>query len=600
MRAGLGRLKAELVAGATRLTDISSSSPARLFPLQSALATNAGAAGFVVGGYGGGVLGGDTVDIHLSVGPGATLVGRTQGHTKIYRAKKDEVPAKQTLKATIGDGGLFVFAPDPVMPYTNAKYIQQQTFELSPEASLIVVDGVTCGRASQGERWDFREYRSKNEYIADKDKKLLSDSIALDAAERGRSNWSMDIGGTKRDAFASVVAVGPRASAVGAELVRLGAQVTARNGARVAASFFSENDKTLPNLGGSVWMGVTQGIPGGRTDAIAARIVAEFPEDIVRILCACMQPLESALGDVPYADRVHGNSAAQAPIMAKAPNVDWSTNSPATRASVDIPDATGIRGSLDAHQIWTLLQLADPTLPIGGFAHSGGLEVAMQLGLFGRKQAKGKGVAASNEVLVDYLTCAAGTSARQYAPFAAASHRCITEALNNPSDTKCLEEWPKINKHLAAFLAPVAPAHRASVAQGAALLQATEIWLRATSSPESPAMQMLAKAQSALSPSETHFSCAMGLVGALLKLPMDATLDALGFATSRALVAAAVRLNLVGPQRAVGLQAALSSTWINAAASSDKIDPADAYGPAPLLDTVHGVHNMLEARVFHT
>merc|ERR1712196_497388 len=133
----------------------------------------------------------------------------------------------------------------------------------------------------------------------------------------------------------------------------------------------------------------------------------------------------------------------------------------------------------------------------------------MQLGLFGQKQARGKGIVASNEVLVDYLTCAAGMSARQYAPFTAAAHRCVAQALSSEAESERLYEWPKINQHLAAFLAPVAPAHRASIAQGAALLQAAEIWLRSTSSPESPAVETLMEAQSILSSSETHFACAM-------------------------------------------------------------------------------------------
>eukprot|EP00971_Amphidinium_carterae_P231647 4597277-Amphidinium_carterae.1 len=40
---------------------------------------------------------------------------------------------------------------------------------------------------------------------------------------------------------------------------------------------------------------------------------------------------------------------------------------------------TGLRGVLSGMQQWHLLQLADPTLPIGGFAHSGGLEACSML-----------------------------------------------------------------------------------------------------------------------------------------------------------------------------------------------------------------------------
>lgn len=122
-RAGIGRLVAEVVAGATRLTELSHASPARLFSVQHALAEQAGAACFAVGGYGGGLLGGDQVHLDIHIGRGATAVGRTQGTTKVYKAKHDGAAAVQSVHAVVKSGGLLVLAPDPVMPFAQARQL---------------------------------------------------------------------------------------------------------------------------------------------------------------------------------------------------------------------------------------------------------------------------------------------------------------------------------------------------------------------------------------------------------------------------------------------------------------------------------------------
>jgi len=160
-RGGAAWLTATRDGATTRLTRVSHRTPVRLLPLVD---TNGrrGAAHCAIGGYGGGLLGGDTIELSVRVEPGAKLCLTTQASTKVYCTKPDALVTRQTLSASVGAGGLLVLAPDPVVPYANSTYEQDQTFKLGPDASLVAVDWVGSGRVSRGERWAFTSFSSRN------------------------------------------------------------------------------------------------------------------------------------------------------------------------------------------------------------------------------------------------------------------------------------------------------------------------------------------------------------------------------------------------------------------------------------------------------
>ena len=110
----------------------------------------------------------------------------------------------------------------------------------------------------------------------------------------------------------------------------------------------------------------------------------------------CTAHAAPALGGAPYADRLHARTtvlvapAAPPPEGAQGraqppPNFRAGAGRPSPRAGAafapppPLPPPPG-RG-LSAAQRLRLAQLCDTTLPTGGFAHSGGIEAALQLGL---------------------------------------------------------------------------------------------------------------------------------------------------------------------------------------------------------------------------
>lgn len=137
--------------------------------------------------YGGGLVGGDSVNLDIDVLRQSRLSVVTQGHTKIFISPAPDVVTSQTLQVRIEDGAGLCLLPDPVQPFESSVYQQTQVFRVSPTASLCLLDWVTQGRTARGEDWSFLRWKGRNEVwlTNDEDKKdrlLVRDTVILDEA----------------------------------------------------------------------------------------------------------------------------------------------------------------------------------------------------------------------------------------------------------------------------------------------------------------------------------------------------------------------------------------------------------------------------------
>lgn len=136
--------------------------------------------------YGGGLVGGDRVNLSIEVKTGAKLSLATQGHTKIFKSASPEIVTCQTMRVNIAADAAVCLLPDPVQPFEASVYQQIQTFRLARTASLCLLDWVTQGRTARGENWSFVRWVGRNEVWAaasDKgaqDRLLVRDSVILD------------------------------------------------------------------------------------------------------------------------------------------------------------------------------------------------------------------------------------------------------------------------------------------------------------------------------------------------------------------------------------------------------------------------------------
>ncbi|WP_233261685.1 urease accessory protein UreD [Vitiosangium sp. GDMCC 1.1324] len=152
-RAGGARLAFERVGKRTVVRTALAHSPLRLLTPR-----NHGHAAWVyTSSLGGGLVDGDHLSLELDVAEGATALLSSQGSNRVYRSPRG---CRSELSARVAEGALLVLAPDPTMCFTGARYVQRQDVQLSPGASLVLMDLVTAGRSANGERWAFSHFAS--------------------------------------------------------------------------------------------------------------------------------------------------------------------------------------------------------------------------------------------------------------------------------------------------------------------------------------------------------------------------------------------------------------------------------------------------------
>ena len=114
--------------------------------------------------YGGGLVAGDHVDLHVKVRSKARLVLLTQGSTKVYKTPSKDLGTEQYMTTTLDEGAALVLLPEPVQPFKGSSYKQYQAFHIHPQqSSMVFLDWVSAGRAARGECWEFFQWRGRNE-----------------------------------------------------------------------------------------------------------------------------------------------------------------------------------------------------------------------------------------------------------------------------------------------------------------------------------------------------------------------------------------------------------------------------------------------------
>jgi urease accessory protein len=160
---GQASLEVQIVSGESAVTSSYATSPLKLLTPRS----RGQSVWAYTSSFGGGLVAGDQTRLDLRIGSGARCFLGTQASTKIYR-NPAALPSGHQTRATLEAGSLLVFAPDPVQAFAGSIYAQRQEFHLAPDASLVLLDWFTSGRAARGERWEFNRFQSRNEVWREK------------------------------------------------------------------------------------------------------------------------------------------------------------------------------------------------------------------------------------------------------------------------------------------------------------------------------------------------------------------------------------------------------------------------------------------------
>ena len=199
---GRGHLTIDHIADRSRVTRCIANNPLKLLTPD-----RGGTAAWVyTSTFGGGLLAGDTIDLHLQAGEHTQTVLCTQASTKIYRGDGHHPPAtSQSLCASVAEAAVLAVLPDPLVPYADSVYHQLQTFDLAPTAGLVLLDWYSCGRLAMGERWGLTRYGSRNIVRVD-GKDVFVDALRLEATPGIAAGDALVVG--RFNCFATLVLIG--------------------------------------------------------------------------------------------------------------------------------------------------------------------------------------------------------------------------------------------------------------------------------------------------------------------------------------------------------------------------------------------------------
>lgn len=186
--------------------------------------------------YGGGIVAGDAIDLHVRLDSRTWLVLLTQGSTKIFKTPDPELISRQHMIVHLKNKSALLYLPDPVQPFAQTAFAQSQTYHLDDgQGSLCVCDWVTSGRSARGENWDIYEYKSRNEVwttdASGKKRLLLRDNLILD--KHGRTDMQLYARMDNYSVFGTLILRGPVFSSL--------------------SRFFLDEFQALPRIGGRHW-----------------------------------------------------------------------------------------------------------------------------------------------------------------------------------------------------------------------------------------------------------------------------------------------------------------------------------------------------------
>ena len=99
---------------------------------------------------GGGIAGGDELQIEVALAAGAALTVTTQSAERIYRSLGD--PARIATRLDVAAGADLAFVPQETILFSHARLARTIDAGVAPDARLLLAEMTVFGRAAMGER----------------------------------------------------------------------------------------------------------------------------------------------------------------------------------------------------------------------------------------------------------------------------------------------------------------------------------------------------------------------------------------------------------------------------------------------------------------
>lgn len=117
----------------------------------------------------GGVLGGDHLELKVSLSAGASATVLTQAANKAYRGRE----SFQRADFRVDEGVVLEYLPHHLIPYPQSSYRQTAEFHLAHDATLITWDAYAAGRIARNERFAFDALHNTTTILRDGTEKVI-------------------------------------------------------------------------------------------------------------------------------------------------------------------------------------------------------------------------------------------------------------------------------------------------------------------------------------------------------------------------------------------------------------------------------------------
>jgi len=101
---------------------------------------------------GGGVAGGDQLDLSIGIGAGAQATIAAQAAERFYRARAGDAPSKVRTHLTVEAGAALEWLPQETILFDQSAVDRRLEVDLAADASFLGVETIVFGRTAMGER----------------------------------------------------------------------------------------------------------------------------------------------------------------------------------------------------------------------------------------------------------------------------------------------------------------------------------------------------------------------------------------------------------------------------------------------------------------
>ncbi len=135
----------------------------------------------------GGILGGDYLELVVTLGANTYAQLTTTGATRIYRKHSDRPSATQINHIVVGENALLEMLPDQIIPFAGAVYRQETHIQLASGAGMFWWETVASGRVAAGEVFQY-ELLDLRFVLYDDQKPIALEHVRLEPGARSMAS----------------------------------------------------------------------------------------------------------------------------------------------------------------------------------------------------------------------------------------------------------------------------------------------------------------------------------------------------------------------------------------------------------------------------